>query len=398
MNKCSQNIRKIQLMNIDKEINNLYNSKDKNINNIYLFRKINHKIVATKKDYPSNRQKTEREKIKNYLLNIPTRSHTIDHASKSSSKGKRIYKSPNLTRFNTRKYLKNNPSNINTIENQKPISITYYNNKAAPNFFLKKKFNIYSRLLNKRSLNNHNLNKSGNKNGNLNNFRMQIYNKSLDNGYRKDRYRGINNYYNFRKFNNIKEIKKKVYRTIETKRRTDSQNSYSPIITREMNEQKNKDSYLLLRLNNAYSEINKNKTNKNIMKLKKKKEEKKNSGNSNRMKININNYNQNYYNINKINNAKKIYNNLRIKNNNNISIEDTNGINRAKNRNKILFSLSLQKDKKDNKKAKTKKSSSFSIDLNFKNTQKIEYNIYTNRPRRKNVMKFVNKNIMNIKI
>ena len=397
MNKCSQNIRKIQLMNIDKEINNLYNSKDKNINNIYLFRKINHKIVATKKDYPSNRQKTEREKIKNYLLNIHTRSHTIDHASKSSSKGKRIYKSPNLTRFNTRKYLKNNQSNINTIENQKPISITY-NNKAAPNFFLKKKFNIYSRLLNKRSLNNHNLNKSGNKNGNLNNFKMQIYNKSLDNGYRKDRYRGINNYYNIRKFNNIKEIKKKVYRTIETKRRTDSQNSYSPIITREMNEQKNKDSYLLLRLNNAYSEINKNKTNKNIMKLKKKKEEKKNSGNSNRMKININNYNQNYYNINKINNAKKIYNNLRIKNNNNISIEDTNGINRAKNRNKILFSLSLQKDKKDNKKAKTKKSSSFSIDLNFKNTQKIEYNIYTNRPRRKNVMKFVNKNIMNIKI
>ena len=217
MNKCSQNIRKIQLMNIDKEINNLYNSKDKNINNIYLFRKINHKIVATKKDYPSNRQKTEREKIKNYLLNIHTRSHTIDHASKSSSKGKRIYKSPNLTRFNTRKYLKNNQSNINTIENQKPISITYYNNKAAPNFFLKKKFNIYSRLLNKRSLNNHNLNKSGNKNGNLNNFKMQIYNKSLDNGYRKDRYRGINNYYNFKKFN-IKEIKKKVYRTIETKR------------------------------------------------------------------------------------------------------------------------------------------------------------------------------------
>ena len=138
--------------------------------------------------------------------------------------------------------MKNNQSNANTTENQKLISITY-NNKAAPNFFLKKKFNLYSRLLNKRSLNNHNLNKSGNKNGNLNNFRMQIYNNSLDNGYRKDRYRGINNYYNFRKLNNIKEIKKKVYRTIETKRRTDSQNSYSPIITREINEQKNKDSY-----------------------------------------------------------------------------------------------------------------------------------------------------------
>ena len=129
--------------------------------------------------------------------------------------------------------------------------------------------------MNKRRFNNHNnLNKSGNKNGNLNNFKMLIYNKSLDKEYRKDRYKGINNYYNFKKFN-IKEIKKKVYKTIETKRRTDRQNSYSPIITREINEQKNKDSYLLLRLNNCYSEINKAKADKNIMKLKKKKEEKK---------------------------------------------------------------------------------------------------------------------------
>ena len=275
---------------------------------------------------------------------------------------------------------------------------------------LKKKFNIYSRLLNKRSLNNHthNQNKSGNKNGNLNNFRSLIFNKSLDNGYRKDRYKEMNNYYNFKKFNNIKEIKKKIYRTIETKRRTDNQNSYSPIITREINEQKNKDSYLYLKLINGYSEINKTKTNKNIMKLKKKKEEKKNSGNNNRIKININS-NQNYYNINKINNARKNFinnfglntngiNNLRIKNKNNISIEETNGINRAKNRSKILFSFSLQKDKKDNKKTKAKKSSSFSIDLNLKNNKKNEYNIYTNRPKRKNVMKFVNKNHMNIKI
>ena len=274
INKCSQNIRKMQLMNNENEFNNIFNSKDKNLKNIYLFRKINHKIIATKKDCPSNRQKNEREKIKNYLINIPTKSHTIAHASNSSSKGKRIYKSPNLIKFNTRKYLKNNQSNINTIENQKQFSITY-NNKAVPNFFLKKKFNIYSRLLNKRRFNNHNnLNKSGNKNGNLNNFKMLIYNKSLDKEYRKDRYKGINNYYNFKKFN-IKEIKKKVYRTIETKRRTDRQNSYSPIITREINEQKNKDSYLLLRLNNCYSEINKAKADKNIMKLKKKKEEKK---------------------------------------------------------------------------------------------------------------------------
>ena len=410
INNSTKNIRQIQLMNSENEINNLFKNKNKNLKNIYLFRKINYKIIGKQKDYcPTNREKTERQKIKNYLLNYPSRSHTIDHASKSNSKGKRIFKSPNLTRFNTRRYLKNNHSNINTIENKKQLGTTY-NNRAAPSIMLKKKFNIYSRLLNKRSLNNHthNQNKSGNKNGNLNNFRSLIFNKSLDNGYRKDRYKEMNNYYNFKKFNNIKEIKKKIYRTIETKRRTDNQNSYSPIITREINEQKNKDSYLYLKLINGYSEINKTKTNKNIMKLKKKKEEKKNSGNNNRIKININS-NQNYYNINKINNARKNFinnfglnangiNNLRIKNKNNISIEETNGINRAKNRSKILFSFSLQKDKKDNKKTKAKKSSSFSIDLNLKNNKKNEYNIYTNRPKRKNVMKFVNKNHMNIKI
>ena len=110
--------------------------------------------------------------------------------AKSNSKGKRIFKSPNLTRFNTRRYLKNNHSNINTIENKKQLGTTY-NNRAAPSIMLKKKFNIYSRLLNKRSLNNHthNQNKSGNKNGNLNNFRSLIFNKSLDNGYKKDRYK-----------------------------------------------------------------------------------------------------------------------------------------------------------------------------------------------------------------
>ena len=47
---------------------------------------------------------------------------------------------------------------------------------------------------------------------------------------------------------------------------------------------------------------------------------------------------------------------------------------------------------------KTKKASSFSIDLNLKYNNKNEYNIYTNRPKRKNVMKFVNKNNMNLRM
>lgn len=65
----------------------------------------------------------------------------------------------------------------------------------------------------------------------------------------------------------------------------------------------------------------------------------------------------------------------------------------TKNKRKILFSLSKQKDK--NKKTKIKKASSFSIDLKLKNKTKNEYNIYTNRSKRKNVMKFVNKNFIN---
>ena len=384
INKNSKNIRHIKLMNSENGINKPLNNKNKNLKNNYFFIKINPKILKTKNENFNNRQTTERQNLKNILLNFPTKSHTIDHMSKSNSKRKKILKSPNLTRFNTRKYLKNIQNNINTIENKRQINMIY-NIRAKPNFKIKKNDGLYSRLLNKRKIND----TSGNKNGNSNNFRMLIYNKSVDNKYSKEKYKGINNYinYNFWKINNIREIRKKIYRTIEIKNRIDSQNSYSPMITHN-NEQKYQDNSLLIKSIYGYGNISKNGTNKNIIKLKKKKEEKLNISNINRSKMN--NSNQNYYIIN------KNKNNIKRKSKNSYGINN-NGINnlKLKNNNKLL-SLSQQKDKKE-KKTKVKKASSFSIDLNFKNNQKIEYNIYTNRPKRKNVMKFVNKNNMNLK-
>ena len=384
INKICKNIRQIKLMNSENGINKPLNNKNKNLKNNYFFIKINPKILKTKNENCNNRQTTERQNLKNILLNFPTKSHTIDHMSKSNSKRKKILKSPNLTRFNTRKYLKNIQNNINTIENKRQINMIY-NNRAKPNFKIKKNDGLYSRLLNKRKIND----TSGNKNGNSNNFRMLIYNKSVDNKYSKEKYKGINNYinYNFWKINNIREIRKKIYRTIEIKNRIDSQNSYSPMITHN-NEQKYQDNSLLIKSIYGYGNISKNGTNKNIIKLKKKKDEKMNISNINRSKMN--NSNQNYYIIN------KNKNNIKRKSKNSYGINN-NGINnlKLKNNNKLL-SLSQQKDKKE-KKTKVKKASSFSIDLNFKNNQKIEYNIYTNRPKRKNVMKFVNKNNMNLK-
>ena len=384
INKNSKNIRQIKLMNSENGINKPFNNKNKNLKNNYFFIKINPKILKTKNENFNNRQTTERQNLKNILLNFPTKSHTIDHMSKSNSKRKKILKSPNLTRFNTRKYLKNIQNNINTIENKKQINMIY-NNRAKPNFKIKKNDCLYSRLLNKRKIND----TSGNKNGNSNNFRMLIYNKSVDNKYSKEKYKGINNYmnYNFWKINNIREIRKKIYRTIEIKKRIDSQNSYSPMITHN-NEQKYQDNSLLIKSIYGYGNISKNGTNKNIIKLKKKKDEKMNISNINRSKMN--NSNQNYYIIN------KNKNNIKRKSKNSYGINN-NGINnlKLKNNNKLL-SLSQKKDKKEKKK-KVKKEYSFSIDLNFKNNQKIEYNIYTNRPKRKNVMKFVNKNNMNLK-
>jgi hypothetical protein len=117
-------------------------------------------------------------------------------------------------------------------------------------------------------------------------------------------------------------------------------------------------------------------------------------------KININGkipkMNNNYI-INKKNiamglsfNNNKDINNYGIENNikrNNFFFEE------RENKHKILSSLSQQKDKnKDKKKVKTKKATSLSIDSNIRNQSKNDMNIFTNKPKRKNVMKFINKN------
>ena len=395
----SKNIKQIKLLTNDNSFNHLYNNANKIMKNNFLFRKINPRILKSNNNEYSLNQKTERQKRKVkekdiLLLNIPLKSHTIDHQSKSNSRQKKNFKSPNLTRFNTRKYLKSNQNNINTQENQK-----HMNKRASKNYEMKTKTNLYARLLNKRKMNqNNNYTVSGNKN---NNFKTIIYNRSLDNKYRKEKYFYLN--HNYFKINNIKDIKKKVYGTIDNKRRIDSQNSNSPIMTRISNEH---NSLMVNTLNNGYLEKSKNKNKKNMIKLnKRKKEEKIDVTNQNKNRMN--NYN-NYYLINKNNSLKKnfvnssgfnntnVMNNLKLKKNN-FLIEDVN-MNKTKYKNKIIFSLSQEKDRKENKKIKTKKASSFSIDLNLKYSNKNEYNIYTNRPKRKNVMKFVNKNNMNLKI
>ena len=395
----SKNIKQIKLLTNDNSFNHLYNNANKIMKNNFLFRKINPRILKSNNNEYSLNQKTERQKRKVkekdiLLLNIPLKSHTIDHQSKSNSRQKKNFKSPNLTRFNTRKYLKSNQNNINTQENQK-----HMNKRASKNYEMKTKTNLYARLLNKRKMNqNNNYTVSGNKN---NNFKTIIYNRSLDNKYRKEKYYYLN--HNYFKINNIKDIKKKVYGTIDNKRRIDSQNSNSPIMTRISNEH---NSLMVNTLNNGYLEKSKNKNKKNMIKLNKRKKEEKIDV-SNQNKNRMNNYN-NYYLKKKNNSLKKnfvnssafnntnVMNNLKLKKNN-FLIEDVN-MNKTKYKNKIIFSLSQEKDRKENKKIKTKKASSFSIDLNLKYSNKNEYNIYTNRPKRKNVMKFVNKNNMNLKI
>ena len=385
INKSTKNIKQINLKNIDNNIfNPIFHNKNKNLKNNYFFTKINPKILKTKNETNLNNQ-TDRQKTKNFLLNYPTKSYTIDHMSKSNSRRKKNYKSPNLTRFNTRKYLKSNQNKIhnNTVENQVLINIIY-KNKAIPKYEVEKKYNYYSKLSNKRRMNIY----SDNTNGNKNNFRILLYNKSLDNKYNKEKYNYfINN--NFSKLNNIKDIRKKIYGTIDNKRWMDSHNSYSPIMTgvSNFNEPKHQDNSFLVNTFNNHRDKSKNKKNKNIStQITRKKIEEKNDKNN--------------YNINKINNNNNFY--AKNKNNNNIKKNFLNsfGLNnfKIKNKNKILFSLSQEKDKKEIKKIKTKKASSFSIDLNIKVHPKNEYNIYTNRPKRKNVMKFVNKNNMNLRI
>jgi hypothetical protein len=91
----SKNIKQIKLLTNDNSFNHLYNNANKIMKNNFLFRKINPRILKSNNNEYSLNQKTERQKRKVkekdiLLLNIPLKSHTIDHQSKSNSRQKKI--------------------------------------------------------------------------------------------------------------------------------------------------------------------------------------------------------------------------------------------------------------------------------------------------------------------
>ena len=370
------NIKVIPSLNIEYGFNRTFGYNHKKFNNYnYLLGKLNHKIISKSDEY-TNRQITERQKDKNILLNFPIKFHTIDHDSYSNSKKKKIMNkkqkniSPNLTQFNTKK--NNIQYNINTIKNN--------------GFSLNKYLEIMPNTHHYKNIKN---------NQTKQNYRQYIFNKSLDN-YSREKNNGNNNYIkmNGNKFNHIRQIRKKICDpTIE------DLSSYTPIETEadKFNYPRyKKGNSLINEYNNFNLEHKIHKTLNHLSNTKYSKDKIKNKSIDNARLSNLNN---NHYIINNL--KKKVY--LGISFNNytkdiNNYIQDNNKQNNLyleerEDKHKLLSSSSQQKDNyKDRKKIKNKKSSSVSVDLNIRNQRKKEISIYTNRPKRKNVMKFINKN------
>ena len=397
-NLNENNIKVIPPINIEYGFNRTFgynNKKSKNYN--YLLGKINHKVISKSDEY-SNRQVTERQKDKNLLLNFPIKFHTIDHDSYSNSKKKNILnkklknKSPDSTQFNTKKN-NNIQYNINTIKNN-GYSLNKYL-EIMPNthhYINTKKDNdlLYLKLLNRKLID---------KTHNKQNYRQYIINKSVDNNYSREKNNGLNNYIklNNSKFNHIRQIRKKIREPVETKKNQKSigdHSSNTPIKTENdkinYHKYKKENSFI----NNFNLEHNINKTIFHLSKTMYSKDKIKTKSIDNSR---LSNSNNNYYIIK--NNNKKFslgisYNNY-TKELNSYIPENKNTLyfDEKEEKQKLFSSLSQQKDKyKDKKKIKNKKASSLSIDLNSRNPGKNEINIYTNRPKRKNVMKFINKN------
>ena len=343
------------------------------------------------------------------MLNFPIKFHTIDHDSYSNSKNKTIInkklkkKSPNLTQFNTKINKKINQYNINTIKDNGYSLKKYLEILPITQHYIETKNSndLYIRLLNKQSNNK--------KNNNIFNYfpknKQYLFNKSVDNKPSKEKTNGVNNYinYNNNKYNKVNQIRKKMGEPIEIKKKhktIEEHNSNTPIKTEfeRNNYIKTKKEYSFINIDNNINLDYKN--DKAIVRLSKKMISKDRSKNkSNNKSLNIN---KNYY-INKKNSKNRKNLGLSFNNNNNyIKEKNSFGIvnkrnnflfEEKENNNKILLSLSQQKDKiKDKKKIKNKKASSLSIDLTFRNQGKNDINIYTNKPKRKNVMKFINKN------
>ena len=400
------NIKVIPQINIEYGFSRTFGYNNSNYN--YLLVKTFQKMNSDEK---TRRQISERQKDKNLFLNFPIKFHTIDHDSFSNSKQKKMvnkktHKSPDLTQFHTKKN-KNTQYNINTI---KYNGYTLNKNKekmpTINNYIKTKKSNdLYIRLLNKKSVdNNHNK-----YNYNLPNYRQYVFNNSVDNKHSKEKYNGINNYNYFHHNNTINklwQIRKKIKEPLEIKKNhktIEDQSSNTPVKTNNK-----KINYIKSRQDNSFININNNLNTD----LDKKYLIRNNNNNKQLTSNNTNNTNNNYLMNKNKKNIKNIIGRPNNTNKNNIKEMRTFGgdtirtnknkrnnffIEERENKHKILLSLSQQKDKYKDKK-KIKKSSSISVDLKLRNQRKNEINIYTNKPKRKNVMKFINKNNNDINI
>ena len=396
------NLRLLPSINNEYEFNRTFRKKYSKCNYYnFTFGKTNPKI--SKSDEYTKRQISERQKDKNVLLYYPIKFHTIDHDSYSNSKKKKMIikksknKSPNLCQFNTKR--NNNKEikyNINTIKNNGYILNKYRENIPLLHQYAeaKRSNDLYLSLLNKKSVD-----KSKNKFNNFPNYKQYLFNKSVDNKLSKEKKNnGVNNsnYINFKnnKFNKIMQIRKKIREPLEIKKNhktIEEPTSVTPIKTeneKNIYTKRKKEKSFIQEFNNCNLDEKEKKTIINLNKTKISKD--KNKINNN---VKISNIKNNYIiNKNTLINRKsfndKESSNYGAENNkrNEILYEE------RENKHKFL-SLSQQKDKfKDKKRIKTKKASSLSIDLNIRNQGKNEINIYTNKPKRKNVMKFINKN------
>ena len=382
------------------------NNNPYNYNNNYLIGKTNIKIFSKSDEY-TNRQITERPNEKKLLLNFPFQFHTIDHDSYSNSKKKKILNKKmknkiSNTQFNTKRNNNKNQYNINTIKNNGYCKNKY--KELLPTHYIKsKKSNdLYLRLLNKRSSN-----RSNNKYNIFQNYRQYAFNKSVENKYTNtiEKSNDMNNYNNIKnnKFNDLRQIRKKIREPVELikNQKTIDQSSETPIKTENeqiYNYKEKKETSF----NNVYKNFNMGSREKDKTKIQLNNRKYSNDKNY-KTKTNFNN--NNYYKINNNNLNKQLIIGLSINNtnNNNNHIREANiygidplqtkrnslfyeeKINGREINHKILLSLSQQKDK-DKKKIKTK---TLSVDL--KNHGRNEINVYTNKPKRKNVMKFINK-------
>ena len=401
----SINIKVIPPLNIEygfsRTFGNNYNSKYF-YNNLLV--KTFPKIYSRSDEY-TNRQISERQNNKNVMSFFPVKFHTIDLDSYSNSKNNtqirksKKNKTPNLTQFNTKKNNYIIKNNINTIKNNGYSLNKYYEKLPTTNNYIniKKRSNdLYTRLLNKK-----NTDKNYNKhNNNIPNYRQYVFNKSVDNKHSNEKYSGINsyNYYNKNnsKINRLCQIRKKMKEPVELKKnqKTIDEQSLNHVNTK----QDNSNSFFIV-YNNIKTDLDKNnnKTFTQFFKTKISKEKIKNKSNNKNQPTYSNNNNNYLIKNNKNKNSKNSIDRLNMINSyaadtiyNNYHKRNNFFIEERQNNHKLLYSLSQQKDKYYKK--KNKKASSVSVDLNSRIQGKNDINIYTNKPKRKNVMKFINKN------